>query len=204
MNARCDVGDLEDSINSFLDSLESGDFTTLLQPLALGFFTLRELMTASDSDRLCRQAVQDGLGNPCTKLRWAACQFSFGYRRFLADDERSWAIVDDGLQSFPSPSFYNLHFCLQVQETQSPIVPAGRQYKRSTLGNWRLEVSAIFSLSCVELLTNLVPIPSVPGRRERFWAVFDDGLRSRSVLPAGSTREAPRKTRGSWFGQSFH
>lgn len=99
---RCDVGNIEDSMDSILDCLESGDHTKFLQPLALGFFALQQLMKASDADRLCRPVVQEerlgslaarGLGNPFTELRWAAVQFSLGYRTFLSDDDRFWAAV---------------------------------------------------------------------------------------------------------------
>ncbi|KAI4264245.1 MAG: hypothetical protein L6R42_000642 [Xanthoria sp. 1 TBL-2021] len=95
----CDAGNLEDSIDSVLDYLESYTELQHRQPEHLGLLALTELMKASDPERLCRpeeQASRLGklsirsMGSPYTELRQRAVEFSMAYASFLANDEDFW------------------------------------------------------------------------------------------------------------------
>lgn len=99
---QCDVGNLEDSIDSLLDFLESEDYSEFGQTLGLGFFALTKLMAASDNERLCRPLIQEerlgalaanGLGNSYSEIRHAACEFACEYQFFLQDEDRFWEYI---------------------------------------------------------------------------------------------------------------
>ncbi|KAL8640066.1 MAG: hypothetical protein Q9228_002976 [Teloschistes exilis] len=99
---QCDVGNLEDSIDSLLDFLESEDYSEFGQTLGLGFFALTKLMAASDNERLCRPLIQEerlgalaanGLGNSYSEIRHAACEFACEYQIFLQDEDRFWEYI---------------------------------------------------------------------------------------------------------------
>ncbi|KAL8724873.1 MAG: hypothetical protein Q9166_007702 [cf. Caloplaca sp. 2 TL-2023] len=100
----CDIGNLEDSIDSVLDYLESYTELHYRQPEHLGLLALIELMKASDPERLCRPEDQaDRLGklaahamrSTSSEMRQRACDFAMTYASFLADDERFWKITSD-------------------------------------------------------------------------------------------------------------
>ncbi|KAL9583324.1 MAG: hypothetical protein Q9212_002782 [Teloschistes hypoglaucus] len=99
---QCDVGNLEDSIDSLLDFLESEDYSEFGQTLGLGFFALTKLMFASDNERLCRPLTQEerlgalaaqGLKNTFAEIRHAACQFAVEFQNFLQDEDRFWEYI---------------------------------------------------------------------------------------------------------------
>lgn len=99
---QCDVGNLEDSIDSVLDFLESEDYSEFGQTLGLGFFALTRLMAASDRERLCRPLTQEerlgalaaqGLKNTFSEIRHAAVQFAVEYQIFLQDEDRFWEYI---------------------------------------------------------------------------------------------------------------
>ncbi|KAL8766825.1 MAG: hypothetical protein Q9209_006483 [Squamulea sp. 1 TL-2023] len=100
----CDVGNLEDSIDSVLDYLESYTDYKHKQPEHLGLLALMELMKLSDPERLCRPYDQaDRLGRLAARvlrsgypeLRQRAVDYSLLYASFLADDERFWKLTAD-------------------------------------------------------------------------------------------------------------
>ncbi|KAL8782938.1 MAG: hypothetical protein Q9213_004994 [Squamulea squamosa] len=100
----CDVGNLEDSIDSILDYIESYTDYNHKQPEHLGLLALMELMKLSDPERLCRPYDQaDRLGKLAARvlrsgypeLRQRAVDYSLLYASFLADDERFWKLTAD-------------------------------------------------------------------------------------------------------------
>ncbi|KAL8688928.1 MAG: hypothetical protein Q9224_004765 [Gallowayella concinna] len=100
----CDVGNLEDSIDSVLDYLESYTDPLFRQPEHLGLLALIELMKLSDPERLCRPEDQaDRLGrlaartvrSPFPEMRSRAVEFAMTYASFLADDERFWQLASE-------------------------------------------------------------------------------------------------------------
>lgn len=99
---QCDAGNLEDSIDSLLDFVESEDYSEFMQTLGLGFYALTKLMCASDDERLCRPLVQEErlgalaareLTNSCSEIRHAACEFAVEYQFFLQDEQRFWDYI---------------------------------------------------------------------------------------------------------------
>ncbi|KAL8657457.1 MAG: hypothetical protein Q9226_001907 [Calogaya cf. arnoldii] len=100
----CDIGNLEDSIDSVLDFLESYTELNHRQPEYLGLLALTELMKTSDPERKCRpmeQACRLGklvvraLRSPHPEIRQRAIQFATNYAYFLADDSEFWRLTDD-------------------------------------------------------------------------------------------------------------
>ncbi|KAL8818799.1 MAG: hypothetical protein Q9223_002640 [Gallowayella weberi] len=100
----CDVGNLEDSIDSVLDYLESYIDPLFHQPEHLGLLALIELMKLSDPERLCRPEDQaDRLGrlaaravrSPWPEMRSRAVDFAMTYASFLADDQRFWQLASE-------------------------------------------------------------------------------------------------------------
>ena len=100
----CDAGNLEDSIDSVLDFLESYTEEEDRQPEYLGLLALTELMKTSDPARLCRPQDQGtrlgklaarSLRSRFPELRKRACEFAVTYASFLADDREFWRLTSD-------------------------------------------------------------------------------------------------------------
>ncbi|KAL8859281.1 MAG: hypothetical protein Q9178_004219 [Gyalolechia marmorata] len=100
----CDVGNLEDSIDSILDFLESYTEPKHRQPEHLGLLALTELMNLSDPERLCRPVDQArrlgrlaarSMRSTYPELRQRAVEFAMTYASFLADDKEFWKLTSD-------------------------------------------------------------------------------------------------------------
>lgn len=100
----CDAGNLEDSIDSVLDFLESYTDEEDRQPEYLGLLALTELMKTSDPARLCRPQDQGtrlgklaarSLRSRFPEVRKRACEFAVTYASFLADDREFWRLTSD-------------------------------------------------------------------------------------------------------------
>lgn len=102
--AECDIGNLEDSIDSVLDYIESYTDRHYRQPEYLALLALTELMQRSDPERLCKpedQATRLGrlaaraIRSQYPEMRSRAVEFAVAYASFLADDKWFWQSVSE-------------------------------------------------------------------------------------------------------------
>ncbi|KAL8712011.1 MAG: hypothetical protein Q9220_003707 [cf. Caloplaca sp. 1 TL-2023] len=101
--SQCDDANLEDSIDSVLDYMESSNDSDYHQQLLdISLYTLTRLIQASDPVRACRPREQmdrlgkitaRGLTHERSAMRLRAQELAVRYRVFLDDDDRFWGNV---------------------------------------------------------------------------------------------------------------